>query len=222
MKSIAKPLTLLLLLSASHLQAHEIWLEKDDNMQVKLFLGEPGEPEFGDKIAGLKNTKIYINKKEDSFPITQHSTHWSANVADTGDIFATVDDLWQPWDLEEVPVWQFWKSPKQQAAKLFAKAGRSNTQSKVEFEFVPIEPQSNTFILTYKNSPLVEHDVTVLTPSKAQIKMTTDKDGQITVKTEQAGLYVVSSDYPVNAEAVIAGNKVDSTYNITSVTFQAN
>ncbi|MFM9481492.1 hypothetical protein, partial [Streptomyces scabiei] len=82
---------------------------------------------------------------------------------------------------------------KQQAAKLYAKAGRSNTQSKVEFEFVPIEPQSNTFTLTYKNAPVVEHDVTVLTPSKAQIKMTTNKDGQITVKTEQAGLYVVSS-----------------------------
>lgn len=222
MKSIATPLTFLLLLSASHLQAHEIWLEKHNNTQVKLFLGEPGEPESGDEIAGLKNTKIYINEKKDSFPITQHSTHWSANVAHTGDILATVDDLWQPWDLEEVPVWQFWKSPKQQAAKLFAKAGRNSTQSKVEFEFVPIEPQSNTFTLTYKSSPVVEHDVTVLTPSKTKIKMTTNKDGQITVKTEQVGLYVVSSDYPVNGEAVIAGNKVDSTYNITSVTFQAN
>ncbi|MGO2374054.1 DUF4198 domain-containing protein [Pseudoalteromonas sp. KG3] len=222
MKSIATPLTLFLLLSASNLQAHEIWLEKHNNTQVKLFLGEPGEPESGDKIAGLKNTKIYVNQKEASFPITQHATHWSANVAHNGDILATVDDLWQPWDLEEVPTWQFWRSPKQQAAKLYAKAGRSNTQSKVEFEFVPIEPQSNTFTLTYKNAPVVEHDVTVLTPSKAQIKMTTNKDGQITVKTDQAGLYVVSSDYPVSGEAVIAGNKVDSTYNITSVTFQAN
>lgn len=37
--------------------------------------------------------------------------------------------------------------------------------------------------------------------------------------TAESGLYVVSSDYPVAGKTVIAGHNVDSTYNITSITF---
>ncbi|MGO2012383.1 hypothetical protein [Pseudoalteromonas undina] len=219
MKSIIKSLTALLLLSVTSLQAHEIWLVKENNNQVKLFLGEPGEPDTGDKLSGLKNTKIYTTTKDNSLPIVQNEAYWSTKVTESGDVRATVDDLWKPWDLEDVPAWMFWKSPKKQAAKLFAKAGRNDTQSETNFEFVPVSAQSDTLTLTYLNTPVKEHAVMVLTPNKEKIKLTTDKQGNITVPTAESGLYVVSSDYPVAGETVIAGHNVDSTYNITSITF---
>lgn len=222
MNMIIKPLAILLLLCTPNLQAHEIWLIKTDNNQVQLFLGEPGEPDEGDKISGLKNTKIYTNSITNSLPIVQHQTHWTADVIQSGDVRATVDDLWQPWDMEKVPVWQFWKSSKQQAAKLFAKAGRNDTQRKAEFEFVPVSPQSNSFTLIYQDNPVKDHAVVVLTPNKTQIKLTTNEQGKITVSTDSTGLYVISSDYPVDGETVIAGHHVDSTFNITSISFWVN
>ncbi|WAJ70601.1 hypothetical protein [Catenovulum adriaticum] len=118
-----------------------------------------------------------------------------------------------------MPAWKFWKSPKKQAAKLFAKAGRNETHSKTDFEFVPVSAQSNTMTLTYLNTPVKEHAVVVLTPNKEQIKLSTDQQGNMTVPTKETGLYVVSSDYPMAGETVIAGHNVDSTYNITSITF---
>ncbi|MGO3445678.1 MAG: hypothetical protein ACTINA_19660 [Pseudoalteromonas distincta] len=219
MNQILNSLIVLFLLYATNLQAHEIWLVKADTNQVHLFLGEPGDAESGDNISGLRNTKIYTDTISNSIPIVQHQTHWSAKVTQEGDVRATIDDLWQPWDMEEVPTWQFWKSSKKQAAKLFAKAGRNDTKSKTEFEFVPVSAQSNTFILTYLNKPVQEHSVMVLTPNKTLIKSLTNKQGEITISTDITGLYVISSDYPVDGKTMIAGNNVDSTFNITSISF---
>ena len=46
-------------LVASVANAHEIWLEKSENSSVKVYLGEPGTPDSGEKINGLKNVSVF-------------------------------------------------------------------------------------------------------------------------------------------------------------------
>ena len=59
------------------------------------------------------------------------------------------------------------------------------------------------------------------TPSQ-QLKITTDKKGQLTVTNKEKGTYIISSDYPVEGKAVVAGNQVDSTYNIVTISFRVD
>ncbi|MGO2169551.1 DUF4198 domain-containing protein [Pseudoalteromonas sp. AOP31-A2-14] len=214
MLSLKKSLFISLLITCSGLaQAHEIWLEKSTD-DVKLYLGEPGEPESGDKIAGLKNTKVFVNSIQSTLALTQHQNYWSANLTKQGDVRAYIDDLWKPWKMEKT-------ADKLQAAQLYAKAGREDTQAQQDLEFVPTKPQGNTFTLTYKGKPVSKHDVLIQTPSQ-KIKKTTDQNGQLTVATEELGKYIISSDYPVSGKAVVSGNEVDSTYNIVSISFNVN
>ncbi|BDF96492.1 MULTISPECIES: hypothetical protein [Pseudoalteromonas] len=218
MKSLKNSLFIAALLTCSNFAiAHEIWLVKSAKGDaVKLYLGEPGEPESGDKIAGLKNTKVFVDSTESTLALTQQQNFWSAELTEQGDVRAFTDDLWKPWKMEKVSEQD---TDTFQAAKLFAKAGREEIQAKQELEFVPTKSNGDTFTLVYKNKPVVDHEVLVQTP-KHQVKTITDKHGQLTVTSEEQGTYIISSDHPVAGKAVIAGNQVDSTYNIVTISFQ--
>ncbi|MGO2012862.1 MAG: DUF4198 domain-containing protein [Pseudoalteromonas sp.] len=207
-----------LIIFSNMAHAHEIWLEKSATDSVRLYLGEPGEPESGDKIAGLKNTKVFLNSTQSALALTQHQNYWSAALKEQGDVRAYTDDLWEPWKMKKASEQEV---DKLQAAKLYAKAGREDTQAKQNLEFVPTKSQGNTFTLVYKNNPVNEHDVLIQTPSQ-QVKAKTDKNGQLTITTKEEGTYIISSDYPVEGKAMIAGNQVDSTYNIVSVSFEVH
>ena len=73
----------------------------------------------------------------------------------------------------------------------------------------------------YKKNPVVDHGVIVQTASQ-KIKKTTDKKGQLTVTNKEKGTYIITSDYAVEGKAVVAGNQVDSTYNIVTISFRVD
>ena len=218
MKSLKNSIFIAAFLTCSNFAiAHEIWLVKSAKGDaVKLYLGEPGVPDSGDKIAGLKNTKVFVNSIQSTLTLTQQQNFWSAELTERGDVRAFTDDLWKPWKMEKVSKQE---TDTFQGAKLFAKAGREETQAKQDLEFVPTTSNGNTFTLFYKNKPVVDHEVLLQTPEQ-QVKTTTDKHGQLTVTSEAQGTYIISSDHQVAGKAVIAGNQVDSTYNIVTITFQ--
>ncbi len=219
MNSLKNLLFITALIGSSFANAHEVWLVKSaKGDDIKLYLGEPGEPESGDSIAGLKNAQVFVNDSQSTLALTQHQNYWLAEVKEQGDVRAFIDDLWEPWKMEKTSEQE---ADKLQAAKLYAKAGRQDTKAKQELEFVPSKANGNTFTLVYKNNPVVDHAVLVQTPSQ-QLKITTDKKGQLTVTNKEKGTYIISSDYPVEGKAVVAGNQVDSTYNIVTISFRVD
>ena len=62
MNSLKNLLFIAALIGSSFANAHEVWLVKSaKGDEIKLYLGEPGEPESGDSIAGLKNAQVFVN-----------------------------------------------------------------------------------------------------------------------------------------------------------------
>lgn len=201
-------------------QAHEVWLEKDnDNSPVRVYLGEPGEPDSGDKIDNLKGAQVFITTLEDSATLTQKEDHWQAAVTGEGDVRLVTDKVWQPWSISDAAWWQFWAEDKLQGAILQARAGRSETIAKLTFELVPVTANGNVFRALFKGQPLVNQNVTLLLPSKKELTLTSDSKGQVEVTTSQAGQYLLSSVNSIDIDVMHSGKKVASLMYITSLTF---
>ena len=93
----AFPLALLALIGlAATAQAHEIWVERDGDGPVRIYLGEPGDtlPEGGDpEFEKLKSPKLV--------PATQAAQVRKAGyievAAPAGDVRVTDDSVFEPW-----------------------------------------------------------------------------------------------------------------------------
>jgi hypothetical protein len=71
---------------------------------------------------------------------------------------------------------------------------------------------------------LEDKEVLLLSPSKQEVKLITDKDGKVNtggLLTEQ-GLYVLESIHTVDVDAMHSGEKVSSLMYISTLSFVVN
>lgn len=211
-----KPIAGLLLLSALTLpaHAHELWLERDGNGPVKVFLGEPdqGVIESGETIAALAPTTRIISKASAAqTPISVKNDHLEANVDGAADVRAVNDQVWKPWENDKGEL---------TAALMHARWGRAETQGQMELELVPEKADGDRFTLLFKGQPLADNDVMLITPENKAQQLKTDKQGLVQLTLDAPGRYILAAGHetPANGQSV-AGQKVDHLYHGTTTSF---
>lgn len=223
MQNYLKKLTLALpvLLLSLTVNAHEVWLERDNNGPVRVYLGEPGQPESGEHIDTLKGAKLFAEDMANSVALSQKDDHWQGEVSSDGDVRLYSDSVWQPWEFNGPQWWQFWKSGSDQlqGGILEARAGRQETQAKLNFEIVPVAAGSETFVATFQGKPLAGQKVGVLSPSGQETEVMANDKGEFVLQAIEQGRYLLSSVHTVDGEATHSGKKVHSLMYITSLTF---
>ncbi|WP_434458249.1 DUF4198 domain-containing protein [Stutzerimonas urumqiensis] len=213
-----KPFAYALLLGTFALPAtaHELWLERDRTGPVKLYLGEPdqGVLERGETIAALApTTTLFVATPADAATLTVKDDHLEASVEGTGDVRATNDQVWKPWENDQGEV---------TAALMHARYGRTETKPGMDLELVPVRAGADRFTLLFKGEPLAENDVMLITPDNKAKELKTDASGQVTVPVEGAGRYIVASSHEVPANGQkVAGQAVDKLYYGTTTSFIA-
>jgi uncharacterized GH25 family protein len=219
-------LTMCLFLIASNANAHQVWLERDADGPVRVYLGEPGVPDKGDKIDNLKGAHVFTNDRAELSVLSKKNDHWQADVGQ-GDVRLYTDKVWKPWSISgNSSWWKFWdeEPEKLQGAILQARAGRTETKAKLAYELVPVTAGGDVFLALFNGLPLAEQEVLVLSPSKQEVKLITDNDGKVNavgLLTEQ-GLYVLESIHTVDVDAVHSGEKVSSLMYISTLSFVVN
>ena len=209
-----------LLLSASfQIHAHGVWLEQGTDNSVKVFYGEPGEPESGDAINNLKTAKVYVSDISTTYPISQEADYWETTVTEDGDVRLYTADVWQPWEMESSQWWRFWEEAPLQGAIVEAKLGRSETAPKMILEFVPTSANSDEFTLVFEGKPVANASYWIVPPDGEETEMKTDENGKLTVDTTKEGQYMLIGLNTVDRAAQHSGKEVASLMYISSLTF---
>jgi len=199
----------LLLLGPAATQAHEVWIERDGTGPARIYLGEPaeapppgGDPEFSKLIAptilGYKGTA----------PVRKAGFLEAAVPA--GDVHVWDDRVFTPWGPQE----------KKETVVYYARAGRQDVSTRLPFEIAPASPGANFFIMWRDGKAVPNAAITLVTPSRAEVKLTTDASGAVTVPVSGKGRYLLTAAQQDGA-ATIAGNPVAIVHRITTTTFTA-
>ena len=214
-------ITLLLVITSLKISAHQVWLERDNNGPVRIYIGELGEPEVGNELEKIAGVQVFSHNRQILAELEQKNDHLQAIVTDTGDARLHSDNVWQPWEINQNPWWQFWKTNKTmiQGGIIQARVGRTETVAKLTYELVPTRPNGNVFTATFAGSPLANKSISLLTPSKKYHEFTTDEFGQIEIKSQEIGRYILSTAHTINEQAIHSNKNVDSLMYISTLSY---
>ncbi|MDY7025373.1 MAG: hypothetical protein SVC26_03405 [Pseudomonadota bacterium] len=230
-----KKLSLFLLLSVTGLShAHMAWLQKGQDGHVDAYIGEPGEPESGEYLDLISNAVVFYTEKKESATLHREADHFSTGLsADSQVVRLYSGTVWEPWVMEYADTLEFWKivwwkqifnstSIPRQAGIVEARYGLADSQAILHYEIVPLNSNDYTqFQAVFKNEPLADQAIVLITPDQQEIELSTDTNGQLslTESIDQTGTYQLASYYVVDGEDKVAGNDVQSIMYITTTTF---
>lgn len=180
-------LTLLLIaVLISSASAHYIWLERADETSARAYYGywhRGIHEKTGDKLDDIKATGILpadiagaSYRRDDHIEITTKAPGDVGLVEETGLRRARIGT--------EVT-----------RAVALARAGRSQANSLVDLDLVPMVPDGNRFALQFQGSPLADTEITVYDPDRQEQKLTTNALGQVQILTPKAGQYLVRASH---------------------------
>ncbi|NIJ20136.1 hypothetical protein FHS95_001828 [Sphingomonas naasensis] len=189
-------------------QAHEVWVERDGNGPVRIYLGEPGDalPEGGDpEFARLKAPRLVSHP---AASLVRKAGYLEATVA-AGDVRVLDDNVFEPWDAEG----------KKEGVVYYARAGRSEPRAALPFEIVPIEAGSNRFTVMRDGKAVPGAKVVVITPDKWSKTFVADGRGGLDIPIRENGRYLLSATIKDTTPTALPGGKVDAVHHITTTTF---
>ncbi|MGD7366602.1 DUF4198 domain-containing protein, partial [Ralstonia pseudosolanacearum] len=100
-----------------------------------------------------------------------------------------------------------------------AKAGREDTQGKLDLELVPAAAGSNTFVLHFKGKPLAKTEVTVFGPPKWEKRFRSDENGRIEITTPWPGQYVLEAAHVEDKAGEADGKAYAKIRYVSTLTF---
>ncbi|MFS0772305.1 DUF4198 domain-containing protein [Sphingomonas sp. 1P08PE] len=190
-------------------QAHEVWIERDGSGPARLYLGEPAEvpPPGGDpEFAKLQAPTILDHRG--AAPVRKAG--FLEVAMPRGDVHAWDDRVFAPWGPAE----------KRETVVYYARAGRAKAATRLPFEIAPAAPGATRFVLWRDGARVPGAAVTVVTPARAEVKLTTDADGGFDVPATATGRYLLTAAQQ-DGPATIAGTPVAVVHRITTTTFVA-
>lgn len=191
--------------------AHEVWIEHDGTGPARVYLGEPHEDTIDLGEHGIAHFKpiVFTTDRAKSATLTHHADHVEAAVSGKGDIRAFDDTAFKPWTSDDI----------KQGAAFYARAGRTEPASKLDFELVPTAPNADSFTVMFRGKPLANADVTMVTPDKWQKAVKADANGLVTVPDKGKGRYIVAANRQEDAPAKIGGEAVARVHHVTTITY---
>ena len=165
-----------LLGSAGAAQAHFVWLERADQGPAKAYFGEWAD-DLREKRDGLLG-KVLVA------PVVTGADGKALKASAEGADFVEFATSGKGDVRLSQPI-QF----KDTLMQYGAKAGREDTQGKLDLELVPAAAGSNTFVLHFKGKPLAKTEVTVFGPPKWEKRFHSDENGRIAVSYTHLDVY---------------------------------
>lgn len=201
-------LPILLFGFAGSTQAHEIWIERDGAGPARIYLGEPagpvpsqGDPEFH----RLKSPKLV----GDAAPLVRNANHLSAAVAPLGDVRLVDDTVFEPWTGQD---------GKLEGAIFYARAGRTETIARLDFEIVPTSVEGDRFQVVYLGKPLPDAKVTIVSPDRWSKVFSANGAGELTLPDMGAGRYLLTVNHMVDGPRSLGGKTVAKVSLISTLT----
>lgn len=188
--------------------AHEVWVERDGDGPARIYLGEPadampagGDPEFKNltapRILGQANVQQ-----------VRRAGFIEAKVA-PGDVRVTDDSVFKPWG----------EAGAREGVVYYARAGRSDTGTRMPYEIAPMSAGANRFVLRHNGKAIGGAKVTLITPARRSVELTAAADGAIDVPVEGNGRYLLTSAQVETGKLRVAGGPVDKLHHIATTTF---
>lgn len=200
------------LLLADGAIAHEVWIERDAGSPARVFLGEPdyptpvgGDPEF----PKLKAPVVFTDDPSKPAALTRKADHIEAGVQGSGDVRLIDANVFEP---DPAPDGGF------TGRVYYARAGRSETRSALDFEIVPRSSGADEFQILFKGRP-VKEGVRIINPEGWIKNIKSDAEGRFQVPTQWKGRYLLMADHKDDAGATLFGKPVKSVTHITTITF---
>lgn len=206
------PTMLAALVFAAPVAAHEVWVERDAEGPARIYLGEPGQPvpEEGDpEFHRLKAPRVFLADPAATIATTRQVNHIAAAIEGAGDVRVRDDSVFEPWDAEGAKA----------GAIFYARAGRSETEARLDLEIVPVSPGADAFTVLFRGRPLAGASVNVISPDRWQKAFTTDASGRLEVPDRGEGRYVLGTAHGEDASTTIAGRPVTKVQHISTLTF---
>lgn len=205
-KQFAAPV--LLALTASAAQAHEVWVERDGSGPARIYLGEPeaplpegGDPEFDH----LKAPRLIPATRA---ALTRRAGYLEVALA-PGDVRVQDDAVFAPWG----------DADKKQGVIYFARAGRAEARAVMPLEIAPTTANGDRFVLTHDGKPQADAKVTIISPEKWSKVVVTDAEGRVTVPLREKGRYLLSATRKAEGRFDTALGEVAILNSVTTTTF---
>jgi len=197
-----------LLLSAAPAAAHEVWAERGADGKLQIWLGEPERPTppGGDaEFAKLKAPKLVP-------AATAAQTRGPGYIAvalPPGDARVWDDTVFAPWD----------EGGKKAGAIFYARSGRSETKALMPLEFAPVASDGATFTLLRDGKPVAKQEVTLVSPKRWMLVLTTDAQGRVTAPLREPGRYILKAEIKDEGNFDIPGGPVALLSHVTTTSF---
>lgn len=195
--------------TATAAQAHEVWVERDGDGPARIYLGEPAEvlPEGGDpEFAKLKTPRVVGHEGPQARKAGYIEVH-----APAGDVRVIDDNVFEPWG----------EAGKKEGVVYYARAGRSDTASKMPVEIAPVTAGGDRFVVLRDGKPVAGAKVTVITPDKWSRAFVAGADGSVSVPVREKGRYLLSATVTDTGDLTVPGGKVATLYRIATTSFVA-
>ena len=190
--------------------AHEVWLERDGAGPARLYLKEIADDvQEADETHRLKGAEVFVADRAKLATLTRKDDFFEAAVTGKGDARLYDENVFAPWTEDNI----------RQAQIHYARAGRTETQAKLDFELVPVAAGSDTFVAMFRGKPVANTIVTVFSPARWQKPVRADAQGRFTVPDQGKGRYIVLASAPEDAERLIAGETVARVHHLTTISF---
>lgn len=208
---ITFPLILAALATAMPAGAHEVWIERDGSGPARIYLGEPAlpMPAEGDPEWHRLKAPVLVPAAAKPAAMVRRATHLEAPVTTPGDVRVRDDSIFDPWAAEGV----------QNGAIFYARAGRAETEAKLDLELVPVTANADSFTVVFRGKPLSGAAVNVVSPDRWQKTFTADAQGRLTVPSMGNGRYIMAVTHGEDAQGVVAGKPVAKLQHVSTLTF---
>lgn len=185
-------------------QAHTVWIERNKKGEAHAYYGEWQDglrEDLGSKMPTLKDARAFFaTQTESSLPISLQTTTLDITAQGHGDLRLVQD---------KIPVFVDGHSDRRTKQIFLAKNGRTETKGILDLEIVPVEAESNTFVVLLHGKPVPKTTVTVYGPPKWGKEFETDEQGRVTIQTPWAGEYLLET---IRLEELTGGTG-DESYN---------
>lgn len=198
-----------LLGAAGAAQAHFVWLERGAEGPAKVYFGEWAD-DVREKRDGLLG-KILVA------PVVTGTDGKALKASGEGADFVEFAAAGKG-DVRLSQAYQF----KDTLVQYGAKAGREDTQGKLDLELVPSAAGANTFVLQFKGKPLGKTEVTVFGPPKWEKRFHSDENGRIEITTPWPGQYVLEAAHVEEKAGEADGKSYAKIRYVSTLTFNLN
>ncbi len=103
-------ITLLMVITSLKINAHQVWLERDNTGTVKVYIGELGEPETGSELEKISDAQVFSHDRQILAELEQKNDNGQPLVTRSGVSGLYRDIVWVCWEIRKNAGRSFWKT----------------------------------------------------------------------------------------------------------------